>query len=107
MEDKAVIWCPIAGCMKSVSHATQPLYGIGQLRYSVMSFVKILWLWELASSWKASFIINLNIVQNYDRQDTDFLTVELGKVGGYRHYACKVRFLAFFATCILEQDYFS
>lgn len=72
-----------------------------------MSFVKILWLWELASSWKASFIINLNIVQNYDRQDTDFLTVELGKVGGYRHYACKVRFLAFFATCILEQDYFS
>lgn len=55
----------------------QPLYGTGQLRYNVMVFGKILWLWKLAFSWKASCIMNLNIVQKHDRQDTGLIFVEL------------------------------
>lgn len=71
-----------------------------------MGLGKILWLQELDFSWKASFIINLSIVQKYDRQDASLISVELG---GGRHYMMlgELRVLAFISACILESDYFS
>lgn len=68
-----------------------------------MGFGKILWLQELDFSWKASFIINLSIVQKYDRQDASLISVELRR-GGCRHYMMlgELRVLAFISACILE-----
>lgn len=63
-----------------------------------MSFEKILWLWELAFSWKTAFIINFNIVQKCDRQDTKLIS-ELRMVG-YGHYVMldEMRIPAFLAV---------
>lgn len=51
-----------------------------------------------------NLIINLNIVQKYDRQDTSLIS-EL-KMVGYGHYMMlgEMRVLAVLAACISEQN---
>lgn len=54
-------------------------------------------------------LINLNVVQNYDRQDTSLISADLGDGRVCKHHMMlgEVRDLAFVADCILEQGYFS